>query len=297
MKPRAVVLAMILSLAVLGGCRSSGDSWAGAADRAQLPPDWLTPDHFPCLKAFHMHQTLTRDYGAIIAACHAPAATGWPPAQTAVAVASLSAATLGDKPAGMLTADEALATLRAAAAAGEVVAVSTYGGMLGGEDGRRLVRRGAEQGLLHGATWMATHGGTAITTVAEREDAYWASYVVESTGVIRGDSLRQRFESGPEQLPAETRRRLADDARTVRMGPAVTTPLAPSITFDMEDAVNQRTPLKDRDGRPVTFLRVLDPRQANPLNRGLARILADDPEVEAVVRRHITGSPWLLSRP
>ncbi|NFV81661.1 hypothetical protein [Magnetospirillum aberrantis] len=289
-----ILTVLALCVAALAGCRTTDDHWRGAAERGKLPADWLTPDHYRCLKAFHMHQTLTQDYGAVIAACRSPAAAEWAPAQTALALASLSAAVGGSPlPAGALTPDDAFAALRAAAMAGETVALSTYGGLLGGEEGRRLVRRAAEQGILHGATWMATNGGAPITTESQREDAYWASYLIELAGVVRGDSIRQRFESGPEQLPTTTRQRLAADARSVRMGPAAATPVAPGITFDVEDAVSERAPLKDRDGKPVVFLRVLDPRQSNPLNRGLARILADDPEVERAVRAHMAKSPWL----
>jgi len=244
------------------------------------------------MRAFHMHQTLTKQYDTIVAECLRPADQDWAPAQTALASAMLAMVITGSLP----PEDKAIAVdlFRRAALAGEPVAMSMYGGLIGGQNGRRMIRNGAERGILSGATWMSNHGGEPFQTPQQREDAYWASYVVELSSVIQMSAIRARFESGPDSIPAEIRQALADDARTVRLGPAGATPVSPQITFDIQAAISEKHPLKDSAGRPITFWRVLDTAQYNPTNRGFALLLSEDPQMEAVVRSDMSASPWII---
>lgn len=272
----AVTVVAVASLLLATACASK--------DVAQvpLPSDWTAPEHYACLRAYHLHQTLTKRYEEIALPCRAPADQAWAPAQTALASATLSMVITGALP----PEDWAVAVelFHRAALSGEPVAMSLYGGLIGGPEGRRMIRLGVERGILVGATMLSNNGGRPFETRQQREDAYWASFVVERNSVVGMDLLRARFNSGPDAIPADRRQTLADEAAAVRLGPAVASPVSPQVTFEMQAAVSKTDPVRTADGKPIIFMRNMDSDQYNPTNLAFAALLSKDPQVVAVMR-------------
>ncbi|MBC7952228.1 MAG: hypothetical protein H7Z12_10490 [Rhodospirillaceae bacterium] len=228
------------------------------------------------MRAYHLHQLLTKHPSEIVQECRGPAARGWAPAQTALATAILYTPPY--------EASEGMELLRKAATADEPLAVSLYGGELGGEEGRRFVKRGAELGIVRGAGGLALKSGSASATEQDNEDVYWASYILDQVSPIKFKETRSQYETGRDALPLDVRQRLEADAKSTLVGPAAPTPVSPQVEYDIKADLYEKYP-KTKASRmlaPYGYPRI----EANPINRAFAHVLLEDPVVVEAVRTH-----------
>jgi hypothetical protein len=298
---RSVFLCFAL-LPLVAACQSKSTKeeiayFAAAAPKSDLPPDWLAPDHYACLKSYHLHSGLLPDYPAVAAACRWPAQGGWAPASAAMGATYLAARQFGDPSVlAPLGAREAESYLIQAAEAGEPLAKSLLGGERGGAAGRALVKQAIAQGQGAGLMTLLTNQGRPVETNADREDMYWAAVVGLTIMPLATQSIRREFESGPDALPDDTRSRLLAEAREVRMGPQAATPVSPMVMYDMRAAVTLRHPYSPKAGPAPIMLRLHRENLFNRLNAGLALVLSDDPEVIQGVHTNLENLAAVAAR-
>ena len=269
--------ALLLFSLAIAGCQTANESQGTSL--GTVPQSWLDGPNYRCMRAHHLGQILPNRNHQIVEECQDPAGKDWAPAQTALALALPLNTQINRS-------DQANELLRKAVAAGEPLAMSIYGAEIRGDEGRRLVKRSAELGVIKGAAYLHIATSGRYETQQDDEDAYWVSYILEQSLSQPFRGTRSQYESGRHVLSSEVRQRLKDDAMSIHLGEAAATPVSPQINSEIKFAFLDKN--KMRNSSAYHMHEHLEKR-ANQTNRNFARILTEDPMVAEELRVYFTS--------